>query len=72
MSTDTTAKKNYKDTVLLPKTDFPMKADLVTREPQRLAKWEAGGLYQRIMKQMAGKGPIPPDLMVREWPRIVA
>ncbi len=32
-----------------------MKADLVTREPQRLAKWEAGGLYQRIMKQMAGK-----------------
>lgn len=55
MSTDTTAKKNYKDTVLLPKTDFPMKADLVTREPQRLAKWESGGLYQRIMKQMAGK-----------------
>jgi isoleucyl-tRNA synthetase len=32
-----------------------MKADLVTREPQRLAKWEAGGLYQRIMKQAAGR-----------------
>ena len=55
MSADTAPKKNYKDTVLLPKTDFPMKADLVMREPQRLAKWEAGGLYQRIMKQMAGK-----------------
>ena len=55
MSTETPAKKNYKDTVRTPKTDFPMKADLVAREPQRLAKWEAGGLYQRIMKQMAGK-----------------
>ena len=55
MSAPDTAKKNYKNTVLLPKTDFPMKADLVTREPQRLAKWEAAGLYQRIMKQMAGK-----------------
>ncbi len=55
MSAETPAKKNYKDTVRLPKTDFPMKADLVTREPQRLAKWEAGGLYQRIMKQSAGR-----------------
>lgn len=55
MSAETPAKKSYKDTVRTPKTDFPMKADLVAREPQRLAKWEAGGLYQRIMKQMAGK-----------------
>jgi len=55
MSAEPPAKKNYKDTVRLPKTDFPMKADLVTREPQRLAKWEAGGLYQRIMKQSAGR-----------------
>ena len=39
---------NYKDTVNLPKTDFPMKADLVTREPQRLEKWEASGLYRTI------------------------
>lgn len=55
MSAETAPKKSYKDTVRTPKTDFPMKADLVAREPQRLAKWEAGGLYQRIMKQMAGK-----------------
>ena len=46
---------NYKTTVLLPKTDFPMKADLVTREPQRLAKWQEGGLYQRIVAQSKGK-----------------
>jgi isoleucyl-tRNA synthetase len=47
--------RNYKDTVLLPKTDFPMKADLVTREPQRLAKWQEGKLYQRIVAQSKGK-----------------
>ena len=41
---------NYKDTLLLPKTDFPMKADLVQREPARLAKWEDAGLYERIQE----------------------
>jgi isoleucyl-tRNA synthetase len=40
---------NYKDTLLLPKTDFPMKADLVKREPERLAKWEAAGIYQQTL-----------------------
>ena len=38
----------YKDTLNLPRTDFSMKADLVTREPQRLEKWLASKLYQRI------------------------
>ena len=41
---------NYKDSLLLPKTDFPMKADLIKREPERLAKWEAAGLYWQIQK----------------------
>src|SRR6267154_3493777 len=45
---------DYKDTLNLPRTDFPMKADLVTREPERLKKWEASGLYQRIQEQRAG------------------
>ncbi len=40
--------KNYKETLRLPKTDFPMKADLITREPARLEKWERNGLYQAI------------------------
>ena len=47
--------KNYKSTVLLPKTDFPMKADLVTREPQRLEKWTTQELYQQIQKRRAGQ-----------------
>ena len=46
--------QNYKDTLLLPKTDFPMKADLVKREPERLAKWEASGLYEQILEARAG------------------
>ncbi len=45
---------NYKDTLLLPKTDFPMKADLVKREPERLAKWEAAGLYQQTLDARVG------------------
>jgi isoleucyl-tRNA synthetase len=47
--------KNYKDTVLLPKTAFPMKADLVLREPQRLEKWTAENLYQQIQDQTKGR-----------------
>ena len=38
----------YKETLNLPQTDFPMKADLIHREPQRLASWTTGGLYDRI------------------------
>ncbi|MFN0068548.1 MAG: isoleucine--tRNA ligase [Limisphaerales bacterium] len=45
---------DYKDTLNLPRTDFAMKADLVTREPQRLAKWEQSSLYARIQATRAG------------------
>jgi isoleucyl-tRNA synthetase len=38
----------YKDTLNLPRTDFAMKADLVTREPDRLKKWESANLYAQI------------------------
>src|SRR5882762_5367892 len=45
---------DYKNTLNLPRTDFPMKADLVMREPERLKKWEAAGLYQKIQQARAG------------------
>jgi isoleucyl-tRNA synthetase len=45
---------DYKDTLNLPRTDFAMKADLVTREPARLSKWENAGLYAHIQQQRAG------------------
>ena len=44
----------YKDTLNLPRTDFSMKADLVTREPQRLEQWAAAGLYEKIQAARAG------------------
>jgi isoleucyl-tRNA synthetase len=43
----------YKDTLNLPRTDFPMKADLVTREPERLKQWQSAGLYERIQAARA-------------------
>jgi len=43
----------YKDTWNLPRTDFAMKADLVTREPERLKKWEAANLYEKIQAARA-------------------
>ena len=44
---------DYKNTLNLPRTDFPMKADLVTREPQRLDRWEQSKLYERILDARA-------------------
>ena len=46
---------DLKSTLNLPKTDFPMKANLPQREPQRLEKWEAMRLYERIRETHRGK-----------------
>src|SRR5262249_15895662 len=43
-----TAKLDLKKTIHLPKTDFPMKANLQKLEPKLLAKWDEMKLYQRI------------------------
>ncbi|MDD2580486.1 MAG: isoleucine--tRNA ligase [Desulfuromonadaceae bacterium] len=43
----------YKDTLNLPQTDFPMKANLNQREPEMLAKWEQNGLYKKL--EISGK-----------------
>lgn len=47
-------KVDYKNTLNLPKTEFPMQANLVQREPQRLAKWEADDIYGQIQRARAG------------------
>ncbi|MBL7479818.1 isoleucine--tRNA ligase [Legionella bononiensis] len=44
----------YKDTLNLPNTSFPMKASLATREPQMLADWNAKGVYEKIRKNRSG------------------
>jgi isoleucyl-tRNA synthetase len=50
--------QELKDTLQLPKTDFPMRANLVQREPARLAHWEKLGLYERIQRKNAGTGKV--------------
>jgi len=46
---------DLKKTVNLPKTDFPMKANLPAAEPKMLAKWEEEKLYHRIREARAGR-----------------
>ncbi|MFZ3073367.1 MAG: isoleucine--tRNA ligase [Thermodesulfobacteriota bacterium] len=40
---------DYKTTLNLPKTDFPMKADLAKKEPETLKKWTEASLYEKII-----------------------
>ncbi|KMS57581.1 isoleucine--tRNA ligase [Sphingobium cupriresistens] len=50
-----TDQPDYKSTVFLPVTDFPMKAGLAQKEPAIAAKWEAMGLYDRLREKRAGR-----------------
>ncbi len=47
--------QDLKDTLLLPKTEFPMRANLVQREPARIAHWEKLGLFDQIQQKRAGQ-----------------
>lgn len=49
------AKTDYRATVFLPKTGFPMKAGLAAQEPKWLERWEKLGLYERLREQSAGR-----------------
>ena len=42
---------NYKETVNLPETSFPMKGDLPLREPKILERWETQRIYQKILER---------------------
>ncbi len=50
-----TEPRDYRDTVFLPKTDFPMKAGLPAKEPGILARWQKIGLYERLREQRRGR-----------------
>ena len=47
---------DYRNTVFLPETDFPMRAGLPQREPDWLARWESIGIYDRL-REKAGRQP---------------
>jgi isoleucyl-tRNA synthetase len=52
---ETPAARDYRGTVILPKTDFPMRGDLPKREPDWLARWERMGLWERVRQGSKGK-----------------
>ena len=62
-------KPDYRSTVFLPKTDFPMKAGLPQKEPAILARWEAEGLYEQLRKARAGREQVHPPRRpaLRQW-----
>ncbi len=46
---------DYKQTLNLPNTTFPMKGNLAQREPEMLKRWEENNLYQKIREQFEGR-----------------
>jgi isoleucyl-tRNA synthetase len=62
---------DYRDTVFLPETDFPMRAGLPQREPDWLARWERIGVYDRLRaKAEAARaaGGTRPDFTLHDGP----
>src|SRR5690625_1257279 len=46
---------DYKDTLLMPKTDFPMRGNLPNKEPKMQEEWEEDNLYQLVQKRTEGR-----------------
>ena len=47
--------RDYKPTLLLPESAFPMKADLAKREPEWLARWKSNGLYSQMLERPSAR-----------------
>ncbi|MFP4078683.1 MAG: class I tRNA ligase family protein, partial [Candidatus Izemoplasmataceae bacterium] len=56
--------KDYKDTLHMPKTDFPMRGNLGKKEPSRQTFWEEHGIYQKRL----GKNKANPDFVMPDGP----
>ena len=56
---DAAPKQDYKHTISLPETAFPMKGDLPRREPGILAGWQAEGLYEKVRAASKGDASNP-------------
>jgi isoleucyl-tRNA synthetase len=48
---------DYKSTLNLPQTEFPMRGNLAQREPERLRGWSESGLYEKLRAARRGKPP---------------
>ncbi len=52
-----TTRTNYKDTLNLPRTAFPMRAALAENEPRTLARWRQGRVYEKVQAARAAGPP---------------
>ena len=57
LSSMSQVKNAYKDTLNLPNTTFPMKANLNQNEPLRLKKWQTSGLYHQLLSDTKNSPP---------------
>ncbi|MDN4073516.1 isoleucine--tRNA ligase [Fictibacillus terranigra] len=55
---------NYKDTLLMPKTEFPMRGNLPQREPKVQAKWEEMDIYNKVQEHTNGR----PSFILHDGP----
>jgi isoleucyl-tRNA synthetase len=55
---------DYKQTLNLPQTDFPMRGNLAQREPKMLKRWDEIGLYQKVREACAGR----PSFILHDGP----
>lgn len=46
---------DYKETLLIPKTKFPMRGNLPNKEPVRRQAWEEAGVYDRVQERTEGR-----------------
>ena len=46
---------NYKDTLLMPKTDFEMRGNLPKKEPKYVERWQENDMYNKVIQQNEGK-----------------
>ncbi len=60
------AAPNYKDTLTLPQTSFPMRGDLVQNEPARLEAWENQNIYQKILARRRAQNA--PEFILHDGP----
>jgi isoleucyl-tRNA synthetase len=57
--TDTTADRDYRATLFLPKTEFPMRAGLPRAEPEWIKRWDALGLYEKLRADAKSRSAEP-------------
>lgn len=57
MTDSSNTKRDYRETLFLPTTDFPMRANLPKREPHWIERWNEMGLYQKQRDAENAKGP---------------